>query len=102
MDNILIKETWVNEDQNCINGCSEVYETYTDNIGDLFRTLQCEYGKCTSKMYIDLDNVSHAIGWVFEKIAHYTDTREPYKLVTWVELHNSRPVTTIENDYRFI
>jgi len=99
MGNILISETWVNKTENYIVGESEVYETFTDDKGKLFKNLQREYGRCISKVYVDEGGETKTIGWIFEKTAYYTDTKEKYIQETWITLHNSKPVTTIKYDY---
>lgn len=88
---IYISEDWVNDTEHYSQGESGVYETRFDKIGELFKSCQKEYGRCTSKVYHDIKNKPQAIGWVFEKIAHYEDTQEPYKLHTWITLHDAMP-----------
>ncbi len=100
MDNLYIKETWINQTENYCIGDSEYYETFTDNKGVLFNSLQKEWGRCISKMMIDLNKGgSKQIGWVFEKIDCYEDTHEKFIRHTWVELSATEPkkVCTLEN-----
>ena len=93
---IYIQETWVNKSKGYTIGESGVYETFTDKRGQLFRSLQKEYGKCTSSVYVDCKSGgTKRIGWVFEQTAHYEDTNEPYTRETWVTLHERKPETTI-------
>lgn len=89
-NNLFIKETWVNESEGYCNGESGWYETFTDNVKTLFRHLQKEYGKA-SKMYIDTDNGTKQIGWVFSKKQRYEDTRELYDFQAWVEISTTEP-----------
>jgi len=56
--NILINEVWTDANERVIIGESGVYETRFDDIEDLFKALQKEYGRCVSKVYIDTDNGS--------------------------------------------
>ncbi len=94
---ILIEEHWVNRTANYSSGDSGVYETRFDNTGELYKFLQKEYGRCSGKVYIDKDDREGiAVGWVFEKIAKYEDTHEPFKLETWVTLHEKQPITRRE------
>ena len=96
---IHIKETYIDRNINCIFGDSEVYETFTDSIGELFKHLQQEFGRCTSSMYIDkTDGTAKKIGWVFEKKNKYNDCNETYMQETWIELHKTKPKKTIEYD----
>ena len=93
---LYVQENWINATKGYSCGQSEVYQTWCETKGELFKAMQKEYGKCVSKMYIG-DNTH--IGWVFEKLEHYTDTNEPYIMQTWVSVHNSPPKKTIEYDY---
>ena len=97
---IYIEETWINRDSGDLKGLcmgeSGVYETRFDNRGELFKSLQREHGKCTSRVYHDDHG---AIGWVFEKKSRYEDTLEEFLLETWVTLHTAEPTKTIEYHY---
>jgi len=83
-------------------GDSGVYETWTDDTGKLYRSLQHEYGRCIGKMYIDRKDSAIAIGWVFLKRMQYSDCKETYLQETWVSLHNGPPVKTVEYNYHSI
>jgi len=88
-DNLIIQETYIDKTGNFIIGETEEYESFTDDIGKLFKVLQKEYGKCVSKVYID-DKKGNAKqrGWVFEKKEQYTDVEEYYINETWVTVCN--------------
>lgn len=69
-----------------------------DAEGDLYRALVKEYGRCTSKMYVDLKaGGTRQVGWVFVKREEYTDAhRLPKKertflCETWVEVFDGPP-----------
>ena len=64
---MLVQEEFVNETQGNFIGKNDPYEPFTDNVKKLFRSYQREYGRCTSKAYIDENGESKAIGWVFSK-----------------------------------
>ena len=83
---LVINETWVNKTENCSGGDSGYYETYTDDLGELFKSLQREYGRCVSKVYNDncLDGTVWSNGWVFEKRRKYDDCNEYYLAETWI------------------
>lgn len=88
---IKIRETWVNQTKGYIYGDSGWYEPYTDHIDKLFLSLQREYGRCISKIYIDVSVAFYParpkpVGWVFEKKCQYTDCMETYIQETWVEV----------------
>ena len=90
MENIVMKESWVNATEGHRMGDSDWYESYTDNEGELFRSLQKEYGRCVSKVYIDQPNESLnplPVGWVFQKKVEYSDVQGQYFVrETWIEL----------------
>ena len=92
MANIVMREQWVNQTEGCLLGDSDWYEAYTDDEGELFRSLQKEYGRCISKVYVDQVNEPlnpKKVGWVFLKKVEYSDVRGQYFLrETWVELQH--------------
>lgn len=101
--NLLINETWCNNTENYIVGESGVYETRFESVSDLFKSLQAEYGRCTGRIYIDRgEGLNIACGWVFEKVARYEDTHEPYIQHTWVSVHEKQPNTKITHFYKDI
>ncbi len=87
-----IQETWVNRTENYSSGESDFYETFTDDTGILFKSLQQEHGRCISKMYRDIMCTNEGpaparhIGWVFEKLKKYDDSPERFLCHTWVEI----------------
>ena len=97
---IYVREVFTNETAGYRCGDSGVYEAFTDDIGRLFRAMQKEHGRCTSKVYIDRDGGAVHIGWHFEKRQQYEDTgrhgRPPkfYVAGCWVELHTAPPTVT--------
>jgi len=99
---MLVQESYTNESEGYQLGHSDHYEPFTDKIGDLFLAYQRQYGRCISKVYIDKGNESKAIGWVFEHRVKYDDCNQYYIQHTWITLHNSQPIKSIEYDYKFI
>lgn len=99
MIKMLIQEAWIDKTDNCLVGESGLYEPYTDNIKQLFKTLMKEYGRCVSKVYVDKGNKTIAIGWVFEKRRKYDDSNDTYLQETWVTLHESEP--EVETTYHY-
>ena len=86
-ENIWVRETFINETKGYRFGDGDWYETYTDDRGRLFRDMQKEYGRCVSKMYIDIENSPpRQVGWVFSKKMQYEDTKEFYVREVWVEI----------------
>lgn len=85
-----VSEVYINATRGYRFGESEPYEPYTDNIGKLFLSYQREFGRCTSKVYVDTDHGPKAIGWVFVKKMRYEDARsknDTYVREVWVTVH---------------
>jgi hypothetical protein len=92
MENLLISETYINLDKGYRFGDSDVYETFTSDRGELYRSLVREFGRCTGKVYIDRENQTpQAIGWVFVKRMQYDDCNETYLREVWVTVHERKP-----------
>lgn len=61
------------------------YKPYTKHIGQLFKSLQKEFGRCISKVYVDdADGYTRHKGWCFQKRGQYTDSKEWYLHEVWV------------------
>jgi len=100
---MLIQEDWIDATKGHGLGDSGLYEPFTDNIKELFKNLQCEYGKCISKIYINKnDDSAMPVGWVFQKRVKYDDCNEMYILETWITLHENEPTKTIEYNYHVL
>jgi hypothetical protein len=93
---IQIQESFVNLTKGIRYSDTEWYTPYTDNRGQLYRSLVREYGRCTSKVYIDkTDGPPEAIGWTFVKRVEYDDAdrirnkaERTYLREVWVALRN--------------
>src|SRR6266581_7034903 len=111
MPNLFIDIAQVNETKHYHLCDPSFEETRFDDMGELYRSLVKEYGKCVSKQYIDINGKSTQIGWVFEKRVVYDDVRLGRSLKhmtpeardkcsficsTWVSVHSEKPtvVTT--------
>lgn len=87
-----VRETFVNETRGYRFGETPAYETYTDDLGRLFRDMQREYGRCVSSMYVDKrDGRTVQTGWVFSKRMQYEDCDETYTREVWVEVFAAEP-----------
>jgi hypothetical protein len=87
MGNIVMREQWVNQTKNHRIGDSDWYESFTNDEGELFRSLQKELGRCTGKVYVDTDEGdSRPVGWVFLKRKQYDDVGEYFLMESWVDL----------------
>ena len=99
MANLFIQETFINKTENISYGESEVYETFTSNILELFKFMKKEYGRCVGKVYIDENDFSIVVGWIFEKKMKYSDVDDHYVQQTRVTVHTGPPTKTIEYNY---
>lgn len=103
MSNLYIQENWIDRTRDLICGESEVYETFTPNVGELYRSLQKEYGRCTGKVYVDnKDGQGIAVGWVFQQRRKYKDVNETYLAETWVSLHTEPDTVTRTPHYQYL
>jgi len=103
---MLIQEEYIEVENDNIYVClgdSGLYEPYTNNIKQLFKSLQSEHGRCIGKVYIDLSNGgARSIGWVFEKRLKYSDSNKTYLQQVWVTLHDDEPERTVKYNYHFL
>ena len=120
MAELMIKETYVNSSEGHRIGESEWSEPYTDDLGELFRSSQKEYGGCKSRMFADVRLPGDAFvafgvivpvrytvmwcGWVFSRREHYEDARpipgtngrkfresDYYTREVWVQFRPAQP-----------
>ena len=96
MTNLYVEANWINASEGHRAGDSDVYETFTEDRGELYHAMQREYGRCVGKVYVD---DGQPIGWVFQKRKQYDDSPETFLLETWVTVHSGPPTKTIENHY---
>lgn len=100
MGKIWAEEEYVNETEGYSFGNSGVFETFADTPGELFRSLQREYGKCISKMYRDVGDKVKTCGWVFQSRQKYEDSRrnptKTYIREVWVTLYERKPEVRAE------
>lgn len=92
MSNLWASETRVNATKGYQYGDESWSETNCETTGQLFRLCRSEFGRCTSKVYIDKkDGRTVQQGWVFVKLAEYEDTKEKYLQETWVSVSRHEP-----------
>lgn len=99
MANLWAQEEWVNETKGYRCGDSGVYETCCETTGELYRAMMREYGRCQSKVYVDVNDKAQQIGWYFVKRAKYEDCNETYLQGTWVTVLKGAPVRSVHYDY---
>jgi hypothetical protein len=83
-------------------GESGVYETAYDTPGELYRALQGRsrrsweesMGRCTGKVYVDMDGKARHVGWVFLRRRTYEDSPKTYLQETWVTVHDAPDTVT--------
>ena len=72
------------------------YEGFTEETdktpGEIFKHARSEYGKCISRMYVDVpmgDGTydTKTCGWVFQKKVQYSDCNKFYTQETWITVH---------------
>ena len=86
---IYISEAFVNKDKDIRYWSGEPYETGLDKIGNLYRCMLKEHGRCIGKVYVDRENgETWAVGWVFIKREHYDDNKDTYIRETWITLYH--------------
>ena len=95
-----IEETFVNATENRMIGSEVCADLFTSDPGELFRASQREYGRCVSSVYVDTEEGTKRVGWVFQGIDRYEDTGEPYLREVWVTLLE-RPDTVMRERHPF-
>ena len=93
---MFVREVYINATECCMYGDSGIYETNIDDIGKLFERSQKEFGRCIGKVYVDQEETTMAVGWVFQKKQLYGDVAENYLQETWVTLYE-RPDTVMHH-----
>ena len=103
---MLISESYINTTEGYRFGDSDPYEPWTEDIGQLFKALQKEYGRCVSRVYIDVPDqpTPMPIGWVFRKRMRYEDARtntpkDYYTREVWITLHDRAPEKSVQHFY---
>ena len=100
MSNLFIETVSVNADKNYRINDPEFTETRFDTIGELYRSLVKEYGRCQSKQYVDgSDGKPVQVGWVFQRREKYTDCNEKFLMETWVSVHTAKPTVKTTNHF---
>ena len=72
---------------------SEGFTEETDKTpGEIFKYARSEYGKCISRMYVDVpmgDGTydTKTCGWVFQKKVQYSYCNKFYTQETWLTVH---------------
>lgn len=89
--NLKIRETFVNATKGHRFSEAGAYETFTEDRGELFRSLRREHGRCVSRVYVDTPKGAKPVGWVFQKRDSYSDDpHKTYLREVWVEICPAR------------
>lgn len=100
MPDLYVQEDYVNATTDTrYRNSGEPQRAFTDNVGELFRCLQREYGRCVGKVYVGKGT---PVGWVFQKKTEYTDCPETYLQEVWVTLHEKLPERKVKYHYKEI
>lgn len=103
MSNIWIEESFVNRTKGYRIHDSEIHDSDEDNVGRLYKSLSREYGRCVSKVFVDRQGKTKAVGWVFEKKMRYDDARgndpdDYYVREVWVTCY-AGPMEHVRPEY---
>jgi hypothetical protein len=100
---LYVQESFVNKTEGYRFGDSDVYETQFDTAGEIYRHAQREYGRCTGKAYVDVeDGEPIPVGWVFLSRVKYEDVNETYLREVWVTVFDKPDTVTRERHYHAI
>ena len=100
MSNLFVKESYINRTRDACYGETDVYETAYANLGDLYRALAKEYGRCTCTVHIDRkDAAPLTVGWVFVQRVKYDDSDKTYLRETWVTVYAEKPAVSVKLKY---
>jgi hypothetical protein len=120
MNDLMVRETYVNKSENHLIGDSDWYEPFTEDLGELFRAFRKEYGGCTGRMFADGPLPGEPFtafgvtvprryevvwcGWIFSRREHFEDARplpgtngrkfaetDYYTREVWVQFRPARP-----------
>lgn len=95
MSTLWIQESFMNETKGYRFGDGPWIDSECETVGELFRNLSREYGRCISKMYV---GEGQQVGWVFEKRCEYDDAyrindkkERTYIRHVWVSVSTTDP-----------
>lgn len=96
MSNLWVSESFVNATTEQRFSEVEAYETDYDNLGQLYRAMRDEYGRCVSTVYVDTAEGAKKVGWVFQSRQRYEDSQETYLREVWVAVQQGPPEYTFK------
>ena len=87
MPDLWVSEEAVDMTREIRFGEPSIQKAFTDDVGQLFRYCQKEFGRCVSKVYITTKNEDGVpVGWVFQKRTEYHRSSKTFLQETWVTL----------------
>ncbi len=93
--NLWVKETYIDRTQDCRFGDADWFETFTDNLSALYKSLQKEYGKAQNIYCDTAKGETKKVGWIFTKRVKYEDSKNTYLREVWVEVATTKPIKQI-------
>src|SRR5690242_15690009 len=89
--NLIVQISQTNETKRYRYADDAASESAHELKGELFSACLKEYGRCISKMYVDVSDGGRIhIGWVFEKKMKYDDSHETFICHTWIAVLTER------------
>lgn len=82
-----IKETFENATTETVFGEGPMLKVDADSLGELFRSLRAEYGRCEGYIYTQQPDYIARVGWTFLKRDTYQRSKETYLRRVWVEVY---------------
>lgn len=88
---LVASESYVNATEETRYGDSGWQETWTDDIGLLYRNAVRDLGRCIGHVYADFGDKTYAVGWVFQRREEYegrwnSQKGKTYLREVWVSL----------------
>ena len=100
---LYVQESFVNATKGYRFGDSDVYESYANTTGELYRAMLKEYGRCMGKVYVDSpEGPPMHVGWVFQGKQQYEDCKDTYLREVWVTVHDAPDTVTRTSHYHAI
>jgi len=94
--NIYLQEEFVNKTQGYRYTDNGVFESRFKTKSEVYKYAIKEYGRCIGKVYV---GEGQHVGWIFQKLVRYEDSKEEYLQEVWVTLHKDMPRRRIEYNY---
>lgn len=87
----LTNETQGYQFSSWVERLADTYMGEDATMGEIYRAALGEYGRPTSKVFVDTDAGPKVVGWFFVKRARYEDTNEQYLQGAWITVGEYEP-----------